>query len=177
MTQAINNIFTIYDPEVIAVNTTCLSETIGDDLGQIIASARDQGLVPEGKEVFHASTPSYRGSHVTGFSAMVEAMARHFATRTGSRSDAVNIIPGYVDPADMREIKRLTGLMKIKTIMFPDTSDRRQSGNHRPWHLRLGGRRRRSRDQVRRPLYRPGPAHRRDWYGPSHRDASGAGCG
>lgn len=35
--KAINNIFTIYEPEVIAVHTTCLSETIGDDIPQIIA--------------------------------------------------------------------------------------------------------------------------------------------
>lgn len=123
LTQAINNIFTVYNPEVIAVSTTCLSETIGDDLGQIIAQARDQGSVPEGKEVFYASTPSYRGSHVTGFSSMAEAMAKHFATRTDKRTDAINIVPGYVEPADMREVKRLSALMKIPAIVFPDTSD------------------------------------------------------
>jgi nitrogenase molybdenum-iron protein beta chain len=122
LTQAITNIFAVYDPEVIAVNTTCLSETIGDDLGQIITTARDEGLVPPGKEVFYASTPSYRGSHVTGFSGMAEAMARHFATRTDKRRDTVNLIPGYVEPADMRELKRLAELMRIPTIMFPDAS-------------------------------------------------------
>jgi nitrogenase molybdenum-iron protein beta chain len=50
-------------------------------------------------------------------------MARHFATRTDKRRDTVNLIPGYVEPADMRELKRLAELMKIPTIMFPDTSD------------------------------------------------------
>ena len=34
--QAIQTIFTVYNPRVIAVHTTCLSETIGDDLPQII---------------------------------------------------------------------------------------------------------------------------------------------
>ena len=34
--QAIDTIFTVYDPEIIAIHTTCLSETIGDDLPQII---------------------------------------------------------------------------------------------------------------------------------------------
>src|SRR5512145_2528745 len=29
--EAINNIFSIYNPDVIAVHTTCLSEVIGDD--------------------------------------------------------------------------------------------------------------------------------------------------
>ncbi|MCL6560585.1 MAG: nitrogenase molybdenum-iron protein subunit beta, partial [Firmicutes bacterium] len=32
------------------------------------------------------------------------------------------IIPGFVNPGDMREIKRLVNLMGIKLIMFPDTS-------------------------------------------------------
>src|SRR5512147_2432645 len=34
--QAIQTIFTVYDPEIIAIHSTCLSETIGDDLPQII---------------------------------------------------------------------------------------------------------------------------------------------
>ena len=37
--QAINNIFTVYEPDVIAVHTTCLSETIGDDIHQIATKA------------------------------------------------------------------------------------------------------------------------------------------
>ena len=68
---AIENIFTIYDPETIAVHTTCLSETIGDDLRQITQKARDDGKVPEGKHIIYASTPSYVGTHVTGYANMV----------------------------------------------------------------------------------------------------------
>ena len=30
--QSVETIFSVYDPEVIAVHSTCLSETIGDDL-------------------------------------------------------------------------------------------------------------------------------------------------
>ena len=77
--QAIQNIFAIYEPDVIAVHTTCLSETIGDDIPQIIAKARDEKKIPAGKYVIHANTPSYVGSHVTGFSNMVRAMVNYFA--------------------------------------------------------------------------------------------------
>lgn len=31
LVEAINNVFTIYNPDIIAVHTTCLSEVIGDD--------------------------------------------------------------------------------------------------------------------------------------------------
>jgi len=121
--QAVNNIFTIYDPEVIAVHSTCLSETIGDDMGQIIQKARDEGRIPEGKQVIHASTPSYVGSHVTGFSAMTESMVRQLAQKRGFPLSQINILPGWVEPSDMREMKRICSEMGIRTVMFPDTSD------------------------------------------------------
>ena len=119
--QAINNIFTVYNPEVIAVHTTCLSETIGDDLNQIFDKARKEGTVPEGKTLVGASTPSYVGSHVTGFSNMVKAMA-DLAEPTGKKNGKVNVIPGWVEPSDMEEIKRLAKMVGANITLFPDTS-------------------------------------------------------
>jgi nitrogenase molybdenum-iron protein beta chain len=121
--QAIDNIFTIYNPQVIAVHTTCLSETIGDDISQITAKAKESGKIPEGKYVFYASTPSYVGSHVTGFSSMTKAMVDHFAEKTEKKRRQVNIIPGYVEPSDMEEIKRIAKLMDVPVVVFPDTSN------------------------------------------------------
>ena len=119
--QALDNMFTIYEPQVVAVHTTCLSETIGDDLPQIIDKATKDGKIPSGKHVVYANTPSYVGSHVTGFSNMVKGMAR-LAETTGKKNGKVNIIPGWVEPADMEEIKRLAALVGVDIIMFPDTS-------------------------------------------------------
>ncbi|MDY6824320.1 MAG: nitrogenase molybdenum-iron protein subunit beta [Thermodesulfobacteriota bacterium] len=121
--QAIQNIFTIYEPDVIAVHTTCLSETIGDDITQILAKARADGKVPENKIVFHANTPSYVGSHVTGFANMTKAMVDYFAETNGHKAKSINLIPGWVEPADMKEIKRIIGEMGIRSIMFPDTEN------------------------------------------------------
>ena len=121
MLQAIDNIFAVYDPEVIAIHTTCLSETIGDDLKQIKTKAEKEGKVPEGKTIIGANTPSYVGSHVTGFSNMVKSMAM-LAEPTGKKNGKVNIIPGWVEPCDMEELKRLMNLIGVKFIMFPDTS-------------------------------------------------------
>jgi nitrogenase molybdenum-iron protein beta chain len=123
LVQAINNIFTIYEPEVIAVHTTCLSETIGDDIPQIIAKAREDGKIPPGHYVIHANTPSYVGSHVTGFANMVKGMVDYFAEANGHKEGRVNIIPGYVEPCDMEEIKRLCRKLGVPVIMFPDTSN------------------------------------------------------
>jgi len=115
---AAKNIFSIYNPDIIAVHTTCLSETIGDDLPTYISDAD----VPEGKVIIHANTPSYQGSHVTGFSSMVKAMVDYLSQNAGKKNGKINIIPGFVGPAEMREIKRIFKLMGIPFSMFPDTS-------------------------------------------------------
>ncbi|AKG53284.1 nitrogenase molybdenumiron beta chain [Dehalogenimonas sp. WBC-2] len=131
--EAFQNIFKIYNPDIIAVHTTCLSETIGDDVGQIVRAAHDDGKIPTGKHVIHCNTPSYVGSHVTGFSNMVKGMVNYFAESSGRRNGRINIIPGWVEPSDMREIRRLVKEMGINPIIFPDTSgvlDAPQTGKH-----------------------------------------------
>ena len=121
--NAINTIFSVYDPEIIAVHSTCLSETIGDDLGQIIAKAREDGKIPEGKHVIHASTPSYVGSHVTGYANMLEGIVKYFAMSTEEVKRQINLLAGWVEPADMRELKRIMKVMGIKNVLLPDTSE------------------------------------------------------
>ena len=123
LTQALNNIFTIYNPDVVAVHTTCLSEVIGDDIPMMIKKSAEEGIIPAGKYVIHANTPSFVGSHITGFASMCTAMVRYFSERRMGMRNQINLVPGYVDPADMRELKRITKEMKIDSIMFPDTSD------------------------------------------------------
>ncbi|MBE0557489.1 MAG: nitrogenase molybdenum-iron protein subunit beta, partial [Proteobacteria bacterium] len=121
--EAIGNIFAVYGPDVIAVNTTCLSEVIGDDLSQIINKAQADGKIPPGKRVIHANTPSFKGSHVTGFANMTQAMVQYLVENTGTKLRQFNIIPGYVEPSDMAEIKRIAAEMGVATVMFPDTSE------------------------------------------------------
>lgn len=117
---AIKNIFPLYNPDIVAVHTTCLSETIGDDLNTYITQSK--GDVPEGKFVIHANTPSYVGSHVTGFSNMVKAFITYLSKNTGENNGKINVIPGFVSPGDMREIGRILKEMGIANIVLPDTS-------------------------------------------------------
>ncbi len=131
--QAIGTIFSVYQPDIIAVHTTCLSETIGDDLTQIVSKAHDEKLIPEGKHVIYANTPSYQGSHVTGFSSMVKSLVDSFATTTGTKHEQLTVLPGWVEPADMREIRCLAHRLGLDIIMYPDTAgvlDAPQTGRH-----------------------------------------------
>ena len=137
--QGLNTVFTTYNPDVVAVHTTCLSETIGDDIPQIIGEATSQNLIPDGKYVIHANTPSYVGSHVIGFANMCVSMAKYFATqidtsrRKSTDKKQINIAPGFVDPSDMRELRRIAETMGFRVTMFPDTAgvmDAPQTGKH-----------------------------------------------
>ncbi|HEX3023713.1 MAG TPA: nitrogenase molybdenum-iron protein subunit beta [Chitinophagaceae bacterium] len=121
--QAVDTIFAVYNPDIIAVHTTCLSETIGDDVNQILQKARDEHHVPEGKFVIHCNTPSYVGSHVTGYANMVTAMVKYFSARTVTRKNQLNLICGWAEPSDMKEIKRIASVLETKVVLFPDTSD------------------------------------------------------
>lgn len=115
---AAKNIFDIYDPKIIAVHTTCLSETIGDDLNALI-----QGIdIPEGKYMVHCNTPSYYGSHITGFSNMVAGFIRYLSKASGKKNGKVVLMPGFVNPGDMREMKRIADVMGVSYTMLPDTS-------------------------------------------------------
>ena len=121
--QSLKLIFQVYNPDVVAVNTTCLSETIGDDIPSIIRKAGEDGLIPEGKWVIHANCPSYVGSNVTGFSTMTKAMVDYFAESDDNNKYRINVVPGYVDPPNMRETKLIFSEMGTDSIVFPDTSD------------------------------------------------------
>jgi len=115
---AVKNIWALYNPDIIAVHTTCLSETIGDDLPTYI----NEMEIPEGKTVIHANTPSYQGSHVTGYSSMIKGMVDYLSKSSGKKNGKINVIPTFVAPADMKEVKRIFKLMGIPFIIMPDTS-------------------------------------------------------
>ncbi|MDR3052903.1 MAG: hypothetical protein LBU48_03460 [Coriobacteriales bacterium] len=115
---AVRNIFDLYDPAVIAVHTTCLSETIGDDLNSYVSAME----LPEGKQVIYCSTPSYQGSHITGYASMAAGFITHMAQKSGVPSGKVMVVPGFINPGDMREIKHYFEEFDIAFTMMPDTT-------------------------------------------------------
>jgi len=118
LNTAAKNIFDMYNPDIIAVHTTCLSETIGDDLGSFILDLE----IPEGKSVIHANTPSYVGSHINGFYNMMMGFMNYLTQKTGKSNGKTAVFPGWVNPGDIRELKRIAGFFGLTTTFFPDQS-------------------------------------------------------
>jgi len=63
------------------------------------------------------------GSHVTGYANMLEAFVKYFSFNTNEKIRQVNMLSGWVEPSDMRELKRIAGMMDLKTVLLPDTSE------------------------------------------------------
>lgn len=134
---AVKNIFDMYNPEIIAVHTTCLSETIGDDVGSYIMDME----IPEGKTVLFASTPSYEGSHIQGFSNMMVGFMKYMTEKSGTSNGKAAIFPGWVNPGDDRELKRIASLMGVDYVYFPDhdgTLDHPMDGVNEYFHSGAG---------------------------------------
>ncbi len=119
---ALKNVIDQYKPELVGIATTCLSETIGEDLGLMIRQIKNQVKMENWPELVPISTPSYRGSHIDGFHAAVKALLVHLA-ESGPASESINILPGMVSPADMRHLKEILTQFGISINMLPDYSE------------------------------------------------------
>ena len=119
----VQNVIAQYKPEVVGVATTCLSETIGDDIGQALRNYKAKNADdPEIPEFVYASTPSYQGSHMDGFHETVAAITKTFATKV-ELNDKVNIFPGFLSTEDLRMLKDILEDFGIDYIMVPDYSE------------------------------------------------------
>jgi len=76
--RGLDNVRATYQPEVIGVATTCLSETIGDDVKDILRRYSDRH--PSETVLVNVSTPSYSGTHLDGYydtvASLVSSLAR-----------------------------------------------------------------------------------------------------
>jgi len=127
---ALKNVYERYHPTMITVCSTCLSETIGDDIPSIIDEFLE--TYPEVDiPIISVSTPSYVGTHITGFDNFLRTMAMTFPKK-GEPNGKVNIIPGWVNPGDIREIKAMLRKMGIEGIFLTDYSDTLDSGIYHP---------------------------------------------
>jgi nitrogenase molybdenum-iron protein beta chain len=124
--DGLQNARALYKPEAIAVSTTCMAEVIGDDLKGFIENARNKDAVPRDFPVPFAHTPSFVGSHVTGYDNMMKGVLVNYWTgATRVPTDSINFIGGFdgFAPGNLREIKRLFAAMGVEATILSDVSD------------------------------------------------------
>ncbi len=119
------NVTKKYQPQLIGIATTCLTETIGDDV-KLFLNEYDRDVEGDKPLMIQVSTPSYNGTHMEGFHNAVASVVETLATKDdgGSGSaDTINILPGFVSPADIRYLKEVVADFGIKATILPDISE------------------------------------------------------
>jgi nitrogenase molybdenum-iron protein NifN len=120
--QGLMNVMAKYGAGLIGVASTCLTETIGDDMPGLVREFKQELEAAAAPEIVTVSTPSYSGTHMEGFHAAIKAVVGHLA-QGGEPTLAVNLLPGFVSPADIRYLKEILADFGIPGIILPDISE------------------------------------------------------
>jgi nitrogenase molybdenum-iron protein NifN len=128
LTRALANMTRQYAPSLIGVATTCLAETIGDDVASVLRTYHASN--PNGPQLVHISTPAYAGTHMDGYHAALLALARHFApppslpvAQPRSAGNRIAVFAPFVSPADLRYLREILADFHLPAILLPDYAD------------------------------------------------------
>jgi len=113
------------DLRIIPIITTCSTEVIGDDIEGTI-NVCNEAIARElpGRELhlIAVHTPSFKGSHVSGYDMAVSSLIKGMA-RKGEPTGKLNIFPGWVNPGDVVLLKSYLEQMDVDAHVFMDIED------------------------------------------------------
>src|ERR1019366_10137130 len=127
--EGLANAVKLYDAEMIVMPPTCIAEFTGDPLNAFIGNARKEGHLPQDYPVPFAHTPSFVGSHVTGWDNMEEGILRYFTLNTMEdkvvgKNGKINIVPGFETYlGNYRVIHRMLDEMGVEHTMLSDPTE------------------------------------------------------
>jgi nitrogenase molybdenum-iron protein beta chain len=138
--EGLENAIALYRPKMLAIFTSCMPEIIGDDLSAFLKNARQKGILPSDLPAPFANTPSFNGSHVHGYDAMLGAILETLTSGRaveGRCTGKLNFIAGFdANTGNYREYKRIFEAFGIPTTFLPDISESFDSaldGTYRPY--------------------------------------------
>ncbi|OMF75863.1 nitrogenase molybdenum-iron protein subunit beta [Paenibacillus peoriae] len=143
--DGIENCIALYQPEMIAVCTTCMAEVIGDDLSAFLANARQEGALPEDMPVPFANTPSFSGSHITGYDAMLRSVLETLYNKSGRTPQPghelkLNVLLGFDGyTGNFAEMRRILGMFGATYTILGDHSSNFDSGATGEYSYYYGG--------------------------------------
>lgn len=122
LSLGLRNVTKQYRPDLIGIATTCLSETIGEDVPLLLREYRSKLDGVPSPDLVHMSTASYRGTHMDGFHAAVRSLIDVLA-EGGPPQNHINVFPGMVSPADLRYLKEIFAGFMLNYVVLPDYSE------------------------------------------------------
>ncbi|MBU1247944.1 MAG: nitrogenase [Proteobacteria bacterium] len=121
--KGILNVMKKYEPEIIGIATTCLTETIGDDVPMILHEFVKEFSDLDLPALVQVSTPSFNGSHTEGWHGAVRSLVEQLCTEPTPINGTVNIMPGIVSCEDVRHLDQICRDFGIAATMLPDISE------------------------------------------------------
>ena len=129
--KGIGRVIEKFNPGVVGVMTSGLTETMGDDVRSAIVHFRQENPQYADIPVIWASTPDYCGSLQEGYAAAVEAILDTLPLAPPDKGkggwslpDQVNLLPGsHLTPADVEELKELVESFGLVPLVIPDISN------------------------------------------------------
>lgn len=123
--RGLDNVAKQYEPRMIGIATTCLAETIGDDVpGLLHVYEAERVGTPS---LARASTPSYQGTHADGYHAAVHAVVSQVACKAPpaepSETPHLNLFPNMLSPADLRYLNEFVADHGMGCTLLPDYSE------------------------------------------------------
>ena len=122
--KAILNIRERAKPDLIAICSTGLTETKGDDVGGYLELIRKRHPEVADTALVYVSTPDYTGAFQDGWAAAVAALVRILAEPAAEKTPKqVNILPGcHLTPADIEEVREIVASFGLVPLFLPDLS-------------------------------------------------------
>ena len=125
--EALENAYTMYKPKMMAIFTSCMPEIIGDDLTAFIKNAKNKEIVPQDFPLPYANTPSFNGSHIHGYDAMLLSILQTLTSGKqveGRCTGKLNLLPGFdANTGNYREYKRILKEFGIPYTLLADISE------------------------------------------------------
>lgn len=127
------NVCLQYNPRLIGIATTCVAETIGEDLEQALGELKEKEFVSGQVKLVSVSTPSFKDTHIDGFRSATKAVVGALAQKA-EKNKQVNIFPGFLSCADLRQLKEIMRDFNLPYVMVPDYSDTLDGGIWDTYH-------------------------------------------
>ena len=128
--KGMENLISQYHPKLIGVATTCLAETMGEDVPALLMRIEKNEAFYSRQDkpvLVSVSTPSYKGNHADGYEAALKAVVEKCA-KGGLRGNHWGFLSGIMSPADQRYLKEAFGSFGREILFFPDYSETLDGG-------------------------------------------------
>jgi len=129
------NLIELYHPQIIGVATTCLAETIGEDMKRIIANFREENPQYNEIEIITVHSAGYEGTQYEGYFRALYSMVSQIEQDT-TPHQKVNVIATELSPGDLRIFKEMFRAFGLDIILLPDLSEN-LDGVHKKDYSRL----------------------------------------